>query len=161
MRARTKSLGIAPAARTAAPFFLAAALFTALFTVSFRSARADGVACPHVTNGFAFFGEGGTSAVVSGGQVTMEPDDCTPVIHVKVTLSNNQVVDVTGSGNLKTIAPQGAGTVSGRVYCAAAGDLDKQFPIYSIYTDPCTGQMHTFTVSVHIVGNDHDADDQM
>lgn len=159
MRASTKFIGLCPNARQAAPLFLMAALCAAVFTLASRSARADAAACPHVTNGYAFFSGGGSSAVVSGGQVTMEPDDCSPKIHVKVTLSNGQVHDVTESGHLTTVAPQGAGSISDHVYCAAAADLDKQFPIYSIYKDPCTGQTHVFTVSIHIVGNDHDADD--
>lgn len=139
------------------PAVLTTALLAAFIALPARPARADGVSCPHVTNGYAFFDGGGPSAVVSGGQVTMEPDDCTPSIHVKVLLSNGTVQDVTA--HVVTTAPQGKGTISGHVYCAAAGDLDKQFPIYSIYTDPCTGQKHTFTLSIHVVANDHDADD--
>jgi len=160
MRTRTTSVRCpASAAWKTAPLFFTAALMAALFLLLARSAR--GVTpCAHVVSGYAFFSGGGTSAVVSGQQVTMEPDDCSPQVHVKVFLSNGQTQDVTESGHLVTLAPQGHGTIADHVYCAAAADLDKQFPIYSIYTDPCTGQTHTFTVSVHIVGNDHDQDDQ-
>lgn len=148
MRAGMKSCGFAP-------IFLTTALFAVLFTLSSRPARAT-VRCDYVTNGFAFYtnNEGGSSL---GQTWTMSPSDHTPEVHVLVTLSDGDVVDVGESGSrLVTVAPQGHGHISDREYYAAEADAFKTFPIYSIYTDPCTGQTHTFTVYVKVTGNDGD-----
>jgi len=59
--------------------------------------------------------------------------------------------DVSEGPNLVTIVPQGAGHVSDRQYYAGDADDNKSLTAYSIFTDPCDGTTHVFTVEIKVL----------
>jgi hypothetical protein len=131
------------AARQAAMLLFGAVLFTAMGLLDARPAQA---ACAYVEGGRAYFaGPGGADL---GQQITIHIG-YQPFMNVIVRLSDGRTADVT---DVCAFASGGKGYFPAPGdYQSVPADANKQFPLYAIYRDPCTGTFHTFTVSLHVI----------
>jgi len=107
--------------------------------------------CAYVTGGQAFFVTPST-----GQQVTTHVGGGAVAFQLQVRLSNGQTKDVTRDGNTHYFT-NGAGNFGSNfantqgLYGPEPPDVNKTFPIYLRYTDPCKNVTWTFTVSLHVI----------
>jgi hypothetical protein len=130
-------------------FLLGATLFVTLVTLSSRSAQATigPCKCAYVTGGQAFYSnDAGVTSL--GQQETIRYPDCTDQVRLRVNLSNGMTEDVT-----EFVSYSSGGkplSLIGGVYCPSSCDINREFPIYVYYCDPCTGLKWTFTVHLTV-----------
>jgi hypothetical protein len=133
--------------RRLARLVLAGALVAVLGAASARPSlavpSAPAAPCAYVTGGQAFFFNGHVQ------QLTISVDDPTGV-GLQVRLSDGQTKLVPDGPDL-TYFSGGAGTVRLGLYRPAPQDVNKTFPIYVLYHDPCKNVTWTFTVSLHVI----------
>jgi hypothetical protein len=146
MFAVTRRLALGGASRARASLSFSVALLAALVTVPARPARA---AVGPVTNGRAFFvffaplGQQLTVPVgfsIAAGLTVHRANDPAPI---DVTFDPNTSYTAEGGG--------GSGSFSGTIYTPVSADANKTFPLYVHYRDAATGQIWTFTISLHVV----------
>jgi hypothetical protein len=101
--------------------------------------------CAYVTGGRAFFFNNDRQ------QLTVHATDLGEV-GLLVRLSNGQTLDVTNDPNTR-YSSNGAGVfIEGTgAYSPSAPDVNKTFPLYARYFDPCKNVTWTFTVSLHVI----------
>jgi hypothetical protein len=143
---------VSQATRKAALLCSSAVLVTALALAAAAPARAAG--CPYVTGGRLFYCYFNGSGDL-GQQATRSVDN--PIaFRLHVNLSDGTVADVSLSDNTTYSAGTGMGFfsylyVGAEFYVPLQADVNKQFPLYAIYHDPCKNVNWTFTVSLHVI----------
>jgi hypothetical protein len=147
-------LSVSQATRKAAQLLFGAVLLATVSLAAAAPARADG--CPYVTGGRLSFTNPDRGGVDLGQQITLSYSaDDVAFLRLQVNLSNGNVANVTM--NKETTYSAGTGT-GGIFYSACCEyyrpglrDINKQFPLYAIYHDPCKNVNWTFTVSLHVI----------
>jgi len=131
--------------------FLAATLFVTLLLFPSRSVRAGIIngPCAKVTGGRAFYtpDEGYTDL---GQDEHVRWPCCSDEVHLKVSLSDGTTKDVSLLPGPVSYSSGGTGCFLDERYCPSKDDINKEFPLYVDYCDPCTGQTWRFTVHMHV-----------
>jgi len=130
---------------------IAATQFVTLMTLSARATRATLNPCPcaYVTGGRAIY----TSAEGLndlGQDEHIRYPSSSDQVHLIVNLSDGSRKDVSLLPLAVTYASGGQGYFADERYVPCEADINREFPLYAIYQDPCTGQTWTFTVHLHV-----------